>query len=55
MTAIPDEKVESKLYLQSAWLLPLELDRAKMIDCKLTMHCVAVRIVESNRADTGLS
>ncbi|KAG2079822.1 RNA polymerase II largest subunit, partial [Suillus discolor] len=34
--AIPDE-IESKLHLQSPWLLRLELDRAKMIDCKLTM------------------
>ncbi|KAF8907622.1 hypothetical protein CPB84DRAFT_1813483 [Gymnopilus junonius] len=36
--AIPDEEIESKLHLQSPWLLRLELDRAKMIDRKLTMH-----------------
>ena len=27
--AIPDEEIESKLHLQSPWLLRLELDRAK--------------------------
>ncbi|KAG1834004.1 hypothetical protein DFJ58DRAFT_719386 [Suillus subalutaceus] len=36
-SAIPDEEIESKLYLQSLWLLRLELDHAKMIDHKLTM------------------
>jgi DNA-directed RNA polymerase II subunit RPB1 len=30
--AIPDEEVESKLHLQSPWLLRLELDRAKIIN-----------------------
>ena len=34
--AIPDEEIESKLHLQLPWLLCLELDRAKMIDRKLT-------------------
>jgi len=34
--AIPDEDVESKLHLQSTWLLCLELDRVKMIDRKLS-------------------
>ena len=36
--AIPDDEIESKLHLQSPWLLRLELDRAKMIDCKLKME-----------------
>ncbi|TFK38673.1 hypothetical protein BDQ12DRAFT_683152 [Crucibulum laeve] len=36
--AIPDDDIEAKLHLQSPWLLRLELDRAKMIDRKLTMH-----------------
>jgi DNA-directed RNA polymerase II subunit RPB1 len=49
--AIPDEEVESKLHLQSPWLLRLELDRAKMIDRKLTMHYVASRIAESFKTD----
>ncbi|KAF8170369.1 hypothetical protein BJ912DRAFT_1148858 [Pholiota molesta] len=49
--AIPDEEIESKLHLQSAWLLRLELDRAKMIDRKLTMHYVAGRIAESFKTD----
>lgn len=49
--AIPDEEVESKLHLQSPWLLRLELDRAKMIDRKLTMHYVANRIAESFKTD----
>ncbi|KAF9544636.1 beta and beta-prime subunits of DNA dependent RNA-polymerase, partial [Agrocybe pediades] len=49
--AIPDEEVESKLHLQSPWLLRLELDRAKMIDRKLTMHYVAGRIAESFKTD----
>ena len=48
--AIPDE-VESKLHLQSPWLLRLELDRAKMIDRKLTMSYVAGRIAESFKTD----
>jgi len=49
--AIPDEEIESKLHLQSPWLLRLELDRAKMIDRKLTMHYVAGRIAESFKTD----
>ncbi|KAI0932934.1 DNA-directed RNA polymerase II subunit rpb1, variant 2 [Taiwanofungus camphoratus] len=49
--AIPDEEVESKLHLQSPWLLRLELDRAKMIDRKLTMPYVAGRIAESFKTD----
>ncbi|KAF8972572.1 hypothetical protein BDZ97DRAFT_1901130 [Flammula alnicola] len=44
-------EIESKLHLQSAWLLRLELDRAKMIDRKLTMHYVAGRIAESFKTD----
>jgi len=48
--AIPDE-VESKLHLQSPWLLRLELDRAKLIDRKLTMPYVAGRIAESFKTD----
>lgn len=49
--AIPDEEIESKLHLQSPWLLRLELDRAKMIDRKLTMQYVAGRIAESFKTD----
>jgi DNA-directed RNA polymerase II subunit RPB1 len=49
--AIPDEEIDSKLHLQSPWLLRLELDRAKMIDRKLTMHYVAGRIAESFKTD----
>ncbi|KAJ8073229.1 DNA-directed RNA polymerase II core subunit rpo21 [Marasmius tenuissimus] len=49
--AIPDEEVESKLHLQSPWLLRLELDHAKMIDCKLTMNYVMSRIAESFKTD----
>ncbi|KAJ4477824.1 beta and beta-prime subunits of DNA dependent RNA-polymerase [Lentinula edodes] len=49
--AIPDEEVESKLHLQSPWLLRLELDRAKMLDRKLTMAYVASRIAESFKTD----
>ncbi|KAF8737375.1 hypothetical protein AX14_012969 [Amanita brunnescens Koide BX004] len=49
--AIPDEEIETKLHLQSPWLLRLELDRAKMIDRKLTMHYVASRIAESFKTD----
>ncbi|KAH7920489.1 DNA-directed RNA polymerase II, subunit 1 [Leucogyrophana mollusca] len=49
--AIPDEEIESKLHLQSPWLLRLELDRAKMIDRKLTMPYVAGRIAESFKTD----
>ncbi|KAF9007912.1 beta and beta-prime subunits of DNA dependent RNA-polymerase [Cyathus striatus] len=49
--AIPDEEIESKLHLQSPWLLRLELDRAKMIDRTLTMNYVASRIAESFKTD----
>ncbi|KAG1741771.1 DNA-directed RNA polymerase II, subunit 1 [Suillus paluster] len=49
--AIPDEEIESKLHLQSPWLLRLELDRPKMIDRKLTMAYVAGRIAESFKTD----
>ncbi|KAE9397231.1 beta and beta-prime subunits of DNA dependent RNA-polymerase [Gymnopus androsaceus JB14] len=49
--AIPDEEVESKLHLQSPWLLRLELDRAKMLDRGLTMAYVASRIAESFKTD----
>jgi DNA-directed RNA polymerase II subunit RPB1 len=49
--AIPDEEVDSKLHLQSPWLLRLELDRAKMIDRKLSMHYVAGQIAESFKTD----
>ncbi|KII94419.1 hypothetical protein PLICRDRAFT_36689 [Plicaturopsis crispa FD-325 SS-3] len=49
--AIPDEEIESKLHLQSPWLLRLELDRAKMIDRKLTTPYVAGRIAESFKTD----
>jgi DNA-directed RNA polymerase II subunit RPB1 len=48
---IPDEDIEAKLHLQSPWLLCLELDRAKMIDHKLTMADVAGRIAESFKTD----
>ncbi|EIN13283.1 beta and beta-prime subunits of DNA dependent RNA-polymerase [Punctularia strigosozonata HHB-11173 SS5] len=49
--AIPDEEIESKLHLQSPWLLRLELDRNKMLDRKLTMSYVAGRIAESFKQD----
>ncbi|KAF8433957.1 hypothetical protein L210DRAFT_3411255, partial [Boletus edulis BED1] len=49
--AIPDDEIESKLHLQSPWLLRLVLDRARMIDRKLTMAYVAGRIVESFKTD----
>ncbi|KAJ6577080.1 DNA-directed RNA polymerase II, subunit 1 [Mycena sp. CBHHK59/15] len=48
--AIPDEDIESKLHLQSPWLLRLELNRTKMVG-KLTMHYVASRIAESFKTD----
>ncbi|KAJ7451085.1 DNA-directed RNA polymerase II, subunit 1 [Mycena latifolia] len=48
--AIPDEDTESKLHLQSPWLLRLELNRTKMVG-KLTMHYVASRIAESFKTD----
>ncbi|KAJ7056025.1 hypothetical protein C8F01DRAFT_1087387 [Mycena amicta] len=40
--AIPDEVVESKLHLQSPWLLRLELNRNKIVG-KLTMHHLIIR------------
>lgn len=49
--AIPDEEVEAKLHLMSPWLLRLELDRAKMIDRKLSMHYVAGRISDCFKND----
>ncbi|KAI0311763.1 beta and beta-prime subunits of DNA dependent RNA-polymerase [Amylostereum chailletii] len=49
--AIPDDDVESKLHLQSPWLLRLELDRAKMIDRKLNMEFVAGKIAENFKTD----
>jgi hypothetical protein len=49
--AIREEEIESKLHLQSPWLLRLELDRAKMIGRKLTMHYVASRTAESFKID----
>ncbi|KAJ7924363.1 hypothetical protein B0H13DRAFT_1978078 [Mycena leptocephala] len=48
--AIPDEDIESKLHLQSPWLLRLELNRTKMVG-KLSMHYVASRIAESFKQD----
>jgi len=44
-------RVESKLHLQSPWLLRLELDQAKMLDRKLTMAYVAGRIAECFKTD----
>ncbi|KAL2311876.1 DNA-directed RNA polymerase II subunit rpb1 [Schizosaccharomyces pombe] len=49
--AIPDEEVEENLYKQSPWLLRLELDRAKMLDKKLSMSDVAGKIAESFERD----
>jgi DNA-directed RNA polymerase II subunit RPB1 len=49
--AIPDKKIESKMHLQSPWLLCLELDCAKMIDRKLTIHYVAGRIPNIHATD----
>ena len=48
--AIPDQ-VEQKLHLMSLWLLRLELNRAKMIDRKLTMTYVANRVAQSFKTD----
>ncbi|OJA07737.1 hypothetical protein AZE42_08443 [Rhizopogon vesiculosus] len=44
---IPNEDIEYKLHLQSLWLLHLEVDHAKMIDCKLTMPYVMDCIAKS--------
>ncbi|WBW71077.1 RNA polymerase II large subunit Rpb1 [Schizosaccharomyces osmophilus] len=49
--AIPDEEVEENLWKQSPWLLRLELDRAKMLDKKLSMSDVAGKIAESFERD----
>jgi DNA-directed RNA polymerase II subunit RPB1 len=49
--AIPDEEIESKIHLQSPWLLRLVLDRTKMLDRNLTMAYVAARIAESFKTD----
>ncbi|KTW31322.1 DNA-directed RNA polymerase II subunit rpb1 [Pneumocystis jirovecii RU7] len=49
--AIPDEDVEANLHRQSSWLLRLELDRAKMLDKKLSMSDVAAKITESFHKD----
>jgi DNA-directed RNA polymerase II subunit RPB1 len=49
--AIPDEEMEQQLHLQSPWLLRLEMDRAKMIDRKLTMEFVANKIKENFKSD----
>lgn len=49
--AIPDDDVEAKLHLQLPWLLRLHLDRAKMLDCTLSMNYVAGRIAESFKMD----
>ena len=49
--AIPDEEIESKLHLQSPWLLRLELDHARMIDRKPSMQYVTGRIAESFKTD----
>ena len=49
--AIPDEDIESKVHLQSPWLLRLELDRANMLDRKLSMNYVAGRIAENFKSD----
>jgi DNA-directed RNA polymerase II subunit RPB1 len=49
--AIPDEEMERQLHFTvsvvSPWFLRLEMDRAKMIDRKLTMEFVTNRIKEN--------
>ncbi|KAI6167226.1 RNA polymerase II largest subunit [Pisolithus thermaeus] len=42
---------EDSLYLRSPWLLRLVVDRARMIDRKLTMAYVASHVAESFRTD----
>lgn len=54
-SAIPDEEIEYKLHLQSSWVLRLELDRAEMIDRKLTMHYVTGWIAKSFKTDLFVS
>jgi DNA-directed RNA polymerase II subunit RPB1 len=49
--AIPDDAVEEKLDKQSPWLFRLELDRAKMLDKKLSMADVAGKIAETFSTD----
>lgn len=49
--AIPDEEVEANLRRQSPWLFRLELDRAKMLDKKLSMADVAGKIAETFSTD----
>ncbi len=49
--AIPDEEVESKMHLQSPWLLRFELDRSRMIDRNLDMNTVASRIADNFSKD----
>ncbi|KAH9466080.1 hypothetical protein MJO29_007760 [Puccinia striiformis f. sp. tritici] len=49
--AVPDDEVEAQLDSQSPWLLRLELDRAKMLDKKLSMSFVASRIGEVFKSD----
>ncbi|KAA1106701.1 DNA-directed RNA polymerase II subunit rpb1 [Puccinia graminis f. sp. tritici] len=49
--AVPDDEVEAQLDHQSPWLLRLELDRAKMLDKKLSMNFVASRIAEVFKSD----
>ncbi|TEB32500.1 beta and beta-prime subunits of DNA dependent RNA-polymerase [Coprinellus micaceus] len=51
LLAIPDEDIESKLLLQSLWLLPLVLNRSKVPDRKLTMQYVTSNIVEYFKSD----
>jgi DNA-directed RNA polymerase II subunit RPB1 len=41
----------TKLHFQSPWLFRLELDRAKMVDRKLTIAYVAGRIAETFQTD----
>ena len=49
--AIPDDEVENNIPRQSPWLLRLELDRAKMLDKKLTMADVAGKIADTFSTD----
>ena len=49
--AIHDGEIEGKLHLQSPWSLRMELNRAKMIDRKLTMAYIADGIAESFKTD----
>ncbi|MBW0472812.1 hypothetical protein O181_012527 [Austropuccinia psidii MF-1] len=49
--AVPDDEVEAQIDHQSPWLLRLELDRAKMLDKKLSMSFVASRIAEVFKSD----